>query len=114
MCTVSAPFEEGRAFAEELARRGLDVELVEDDHATEAVGGASVLLLGADTVYRDGSVCNKTGTRAIAEAASKVGVPTIVACEVIKLAPVEAADAPDPAGDRGLFDLTPPSTSSRS
>jgi ribose 1,5-bisphosphate isomerase len=107
-CTVSAPFEEGRALAEELSAAGLHVELVEDERAAEAVAGASVLLIGADTVYRDGTVCNKTGTRPLAEAAAAVGVPTIVACEVIKLAPVEAADAPDPAGDRGLFDLTPP------
>jgi translation initiation factor 2B subunit (eIF-2B alpha/beta/delta family) len=107
-CTVSAPFEEGRAFAAELEEAGLHVELVEDDDAPDAVAGASVLLLGADTVYLDGTVCNKTGTRRLAEAASKVGVPAIVACEVMKLAPVEAADAPDPAGDRGLFDLTPP------
>lgn len=107
-CTVSAPFEEGRAFAAELAEAGLHVELVGDDDAIDAVAGASVLLLGADTVYVDGTVCNKTGTRPLAEAAARLGVPTIVACEVIKLAPVEAGDAPDPAGDRGLFDLTPP------
>jgi translation initiation factor 2B subunit (eIF-2B alpha/beta/delta family) len=107
-CTVSAPFEEGRAFAEELAGAGLHVELVDDADGPGAVAGASVLLLGADTVYRDGTVCNKVGTRALAEAASRAGVPTVVACEVIKLAPVEAADAPDSAGDRGLFDLTPP------
>jgi translation initiation factor 2B subunit (eIF-2B alpha/beta/delta family) len=107
-CTVSSPFEEGRAFAEDLRAAGLHVELVEDDQGPEALARASLLLVGADTVYLDGTVCNKIGTRGLAEAASKLGVRTVVACEVIKLAPIEAADAPQLADERGLFDLTPP------
>jgi translation initiation factor 2B subunit (eIF-2B alpha/beta/delta family) len=39
------------------------------------------------------------------EAAAKQGVPTVVACEVIKLAPMDASDADL---ERGVFDLTPP------
>jgi translation initiation factor eIF-2B subunit delta len=107
-CTVSAPFEEGRAFAQELGEAGLDVELVEDAGGPEALAGASLLLVGADTVYRDGTICNKIGTRGLAEAASTHGVRTVVATEVIKLAPIEAADAPELTDERELFDLTPP------
>ena len=107
-CTVSAPFEEGRAFARALDEAGLDVELVEDARGPEVLAGASLLLLGADTVYRDGTICNKTGTRALAEAAAAHGVRTLVATEVIKLAPIEAGDAPELTEERELFDLTPP------
>jgi translation initiation factor 2B subunit (eIF-2B alpha/beta/delta family) len=46
---------------------------------------------------------NKIGTAGLAEAAKRAGVPVIVACEVMKLTPV---DARDPGEER--FDLTPP------
>lgn len=104
LCTVSAPFEEGRAFSEDLRSAGIDVELVEDADAERALERASLLLVGADTVFRDGAVCNKVGTRALAEAAKRLGIRVVVACEVIKLAPV---DAPERIEDEH-FDLTPP------
>jgi len=103
-CTVSAPFEEGRAFAEDLRSAGLDVELVDDADAEQALERASLFLVGADTVFRDGAVCNKVGTRPLAEAATRLGVRTVVACEVIKLAPI---DAPARIDDEH-FDVTPP------
>jgi translation initiation factor 2B subunit (eIF-2B alpha/beta/delta family) len=103
ICTVSAPFEEGRAFADELRESELSVELVEDDDAEQALERASIFLIGADTVYRDGSVCNKVGTRALAESAARLGIRTVVAAEVIKLAPI---DAPAQIDDEH-FDLTP-------
>jgi translation initiation factor 2B subunit (eIF-2B alpha/beta/delta family) len=90
ICTVSSPQEEGRPFAEELREAGLEVELVEDEEAPQQLEWASLLLLGADTVFRDGTLCNKAGTRRLAEAAAAQSVPTIVACEVIKLAPADA------------------------
>lgn len=105
LCTVSAPLEEGRAFAADLGEQGVSVELVEDEAAEDALGGASLLLLGADTVYEDGSVVNKVGTRALAEAATATGVRTVVACEVLKLAPRRPPAAPDEAE---LRDLTAP------
>ena len=106
ICTVSSPQDEGRQFSEELREAGLQVELVEDDQAPAQLEWASLLLVGADTVFRCGTVSNKAGTRALAEAAAEVTVPTVVACEVIKLAPWTAADA-DLEG-AGQFDLTPP------
>jgi ribose 1,5-bisphosphate isomerase len=103
MCTVSAPFEEGRAFSEDLRSSGLEVELVDDADAEQALLRASLLLVGADTVFRDGAVANKVGTRPLAEAAQQLGVRTVVACEVIKLAPI---DAPETIEDEH-FDVTP-------
>lgn len=103
ICTVSEPFGEGRSLADELASAGVAVEVVEDAEAEGVLERASLFLIGADTVYRDGSVCNKTGTRTLAEAAARNGVPTIVASEVIKLAPI---DAPEAIEDE-QFDVTP-------
>jgi translation initiation factor 2B subunit (eIF-2B alpha/beta/delta family) len=107
-CTVSAPNEEGRAFAEELAQAGLAVELIDDEAGVDAVAASSLLLVGADTVFADGSLYNKIGTRLLAQAARAAGIPVVVAAEVIKLAPVDATAAPELEPEATeLFDLTP-------
>ncbi len=106
ICTVSSPQEEGRTFAHDLREAGLNVDLVEDGKAPLELEWASVLLVGADTVFRCGTLCNKTGTRELAEAAADASVPAFVACEVIKLAPIDAAAAPALTAEE--FDLTPP------
>jgi translation initiation factor 2B subunit (eIF-2B alpha/beta/delta family) len=109
ICTVSEPVGEGRAFSDDLRSEGLNVDLVEDADAPAALDDATLFLIGADTVFRDGTLNNKIGTTAIAEAAAARGVPTVVACEIIKLAPIEAASAPEPTeAERALFELTPP------
>jgi ribose 1,5-bisphosphate isomerase len=106
ICTASSPQDEGRAFADDLRGQGLEVELVEDEQAPRRLEDATLLLVGADTVFRCGMLCNKTGTRALAEAAAEVGIRVIVACEVIKLAPIDAADAPALTAEE--FELPPP------
>jgi translation initiation factor 2B subunit (eIF-2B alpha/beta/delta family) len=109
ICTASEPVGEGRAFAEEWREAGFDVELVEDAEAPSRVRGAAILLIGADTVFLDGTICNKVGTIPLAKAALEAGVPTLVAAEVIKLAPVPGSQAPELADiERSLFELVPP------
>jgi translation initiation factor 2B subunit (eIF-2B alpha/beta/delta family) len=108
ICTVSEPVGEGRAFVDDLRAQSLDVELVEDAEAPSRVAEASILLLGADTVFRDGVICNKVGTIPLAKAAAEAEVPTVVAAEVIKLAPVPGSQAPELADiERSLFELVP-------
>jgi translation initiation factor 2B subunit (eIF-2B alpha/beta/delta family) len=105
-CTVTEPHEEGRRFAEDLRETGADVALVDDANAGEALEHASLLLLGADTVFRDGAICNRVGSRRLAEIAHGLNVPTVVAAETIKLAPVDAAQAPPLDEDSArLFEL---------
>ena len=109
ICTVSEPVGEGRAFAEELRTHGLDVELIDDVDGPQALAEADLFVIGADTVFHDGTLCNKIGTTTIAEAAQKQSVPTIVACEIIKLAPIDVASAPEQSeAERTLFEMTPP------
>jgi translation initiation factor 2B subunit (eIF-2B alpha/beta/delta family) len=103
VCTVSEPGGEGRELAENLRAAGIAADVVDDTDAEHAVGTVDLVLIGADTVFRDGSLVNKIGTAGLARAADEAGVPVIVACEVIKVTPV---DARDPGEDR--FDLTPP------
>ena len=103
VCTVSDPVGEGRGFSEELAATGLATELVADEDAGRAVATVDLLLLGADTVFRDGSLVNKIKTNGLTKAARKAGVPVVVACEVLKLAPVDPYEP-----DEERVDLTPP------
>jgi translation initiation factor 2B subunit (eIF-2B alpha/beta/delta family) len=104
VCTVSSPGEEGRELAEALRQtEELAVDIVDDPDAEHAVATVDLLLLGADTVFRDGSLVNKVGTAGLAKAAKEAKVPVIVACEVIKLAP---EDPRSPGEER--FDLTSP------
>jgi ribose 1,5-bisphosphate isomerase len=107
ICTVSRPREEGRTFAAELRDVGLQVELVEDEEAAEALDRVALLLLGADTVYRDGTLINKVGTYPLAQAAHKLGVPVAVALEVLKLSPHDSFGTRDLTED-GTRDFTPP------
>jgi len=56
-----------------------------------------------------GPSATRSARGTLAEAAAEQEVPTIVACEVIKLAPIESAKARElPREVRELFDLTPP------
>ena len=102
VCTVSEPNGEGRELADELSAQGLTVELVADEDAAHAVTSVDTLLVGADSVFRDGSLVNKTGTSALAVAANESQVPVVVACETFKLAPF---DPTEPREEE--FELTP-------
>jgi translation initiation factor 2B subunit (eIF-2B alpha/beta/delta family) len=42
------------------------------------------LLVGADTVYEDGSIQNKIGTLPLVEAARRLGIRRLVSCELLK------------------------------
>ena len=88
-CTVSEPGGEGRGMAAKLKAEGVNVELISDAEGPDAARESDLVLLGADTVFRDGSLVNKIGTRAIASAAKDAGVKVIVACETFKLAPFD-------------------------
>ncbi|MFC4358352.1 translation initiation factor 2 [Halobium salinum] len=92
---------EGVDVAEELAREGLDVTLTTDaaagfacsaDVGVDSSVAPEALLVGADTVLADGSVVNKVGTRALALAAAREGVPVYVAAARDKVAPEGAED----------------------
>jgi translation initiation factor 2B subunit (eIF-2B alpha/beta/delta family) len=104
LCTMGDADGEGRSFAEELRAAGLPVELVEDDDAPKAARGVRLVLLGADTIYRDGTLLNRRGTLAIAEAAGRSRVPVVVAAEIMKLAPFPVPEEP---ADPDRTDLTP-------
>ncbi len=99
----SRPGGEGSLQAAALRRAGLRAHVVEDAAADGAVADADLVVIGADTVYRDRSVVHKVGTRALALAAYRRRVPVAVVAGRSKF--VDAA--PPRRGPVGPFDRTP-------
>jgi len=114
--TESNPLGDGRTAAGLLAARGLPVQLIADAQAGLFVSQMAAVLVGADTVFADGSVVNKVGTLALALLARRARVPFFVATERLKVAPgrwVETGETLplDPSPDEPpavYFDVTPP------
>jgi len=98
---VSRPGGEGRATAAALAAAGLDVTLVPDAALPGRVAGAAAALVGADAVEPDGAVVNKVGTRPLALAADRAGVPLYVAAARDKVAPGDGGDGSGGGGGDG-------------
>jgi translation initiation factor 2B subunit (eIF-2B alpha/beta/delta family) len=100
----SLPGGEGRTFARELKRAGLNARVVSDAEGVRIVRDIELVVLGADAVYADGSVVHKVGTRPLALAAARGGVPVVVVAGGSKSVPRRKPLGRVPA----LFDRTPP------
>ena len=85
--TESAPDYEGIALARELENLGVPFEVITDAQLGLFVQKATLALVGADNVTRDGAVVNKAGTYLLALACQENGVPLYVAAESFKLHP---------------------------
>ncbi len=115
--TESAPDYEGLALARELEELGVSFEMITDAQLGLFAGKASIAIVGADTVTRDGAVVNKAGTYLLALACHEASVPLYVAAESFKFHPkltskeVELLERPyTRQGYRVrnvLFDITP-------
>ena len=116
----SRPLREGVEFAKDLHDAGVNVSVITDGAAGAFVAGVTLGLSGADTVFLDGSVVNRTGTFPLAALCRAAGKPFYAACETFKIDTTRSAKdwRPPPEQDprevlEGLparnpyFDLTP-------
>jgi len=92
-CTESRPMLEGRHLAQRLADASIPVQFGIDAAISTFASQASLVLVGADSITRDG-VVNKLGTTVTALAARAAGVPCYVICGRQKWFPA-GAPAPD-------------------
>lgn len=119
----SRPGFEGRRMAEELAMVGIPTKLVADAFGPSLVSQCDLVLAGADSVLRDGSLVNKIGTYGLALAAKAAGKPFHGACETLKIDALRTAQTfplpavrpareldppPNVEAVNVYFDLTPP------
>ncbi|ASJ09153.1 translation initiation factor IF-2B subunit alpha [Thermococcus siculi] len=115
--TESAPDYEGIALARELEKLGVPFEVITDAQIGLFAERATLALVGADNVTRDGAVVNKAGTYLLALACHDSGVPFYAAAESFKLHPELTAEEVElverPYARQGyrvrnlLFDVTP-------
>ena len=82
--TLSAPAEEGRVQAVELAEMGYRVTLIPDALTAEMMRDTDYLLMAADQVRRD-TILNKSGSFQMVLAAQQFNVPVIVLTESRKI-----------------------------
>ncbi|NJE00805.1 translation initiation factor IF-2B subunit alpha [Thermococcus sp. JdF3] len=85
--TESAPDYEGIALARELDSIGVPFEVITDAQLGLFAKKATLALVGADSVTRDGAAVNKAGTYLLALACHDNSVPFYVAAESFKLHP---------------------------
>jgi initiation factor 2B subunit 1/2 family protein len=88
LCSRSEPEGEGAMTADALREHGIDAQVVSDAEALERVPGMDAVVTGADAVT-PGGVVNKAGTRALAAAARRAGIPWIVVAGQSKLVGAE-------------------------
>ncbi len=115
--TESSPDYEGIALANELDSLGIPHEVITDAQIGLFAKKATLALVGADNVTRDGAVLNKAGTYPLALVCYDSDVPFYVAAESFKFHPklnaeeVEITERPYyRQGHRVrnyLFDVTP-------
>jgi translation initiation factor 2B subunit (eIF-2B alpha/beta/delta family)/ADP-ribose pyrophosphatase YjhB (NUDIX family) len=104
--TESYPGMEGKQLAKELIASGVPVTLIADSAVSSILQKVDLVLVGADSVLKDGALIHKVGTREIAAAAASRKIPLFSSCESIKLS------VKDFLGERPetstIFDSTPP------
>jgi ribose 1,5-bisphosphate isomerase len=85
LVTESRPYRESRRLVGEIAASAVPVTLFSDAGIAIAVQQADVAIVGADSVFTDGSFANKTGSLPLALACAQFDVPFYVATELSKL-----------------------------
>ena len=84
------PRNEGLRTARHLAEKGISVTLITEAQMGLFVREAEAVVVGADTIFPDGSLVNKIGTRLLALAARDAGVPFYVLSETLKVSALSA------------------------
>lgn len=85
LVTESRPYRESRRLIEALADGPVEIILYSDASVCIAAEEADWALVGADSVFTDGSFANKTGSKPIALACRESDTPLYVATELAKL-----------------------------
>jgi len=104
--TESYPGMEGERLAKDLITLGVPVKLIADSAVNSIISHLNLVLVGADSVLQNGSLTHKVGTRNIAIAAKRHGIPVGSVCETTKFSVADfLGDQSEISKD--IFDVTP-------
>lgn len=106
----SRAIDGGRRYLAALADLPVEAVYVPDAALDYAVGQADAVLLGAESLTRDGGILNTVGSLLAARCAELRGVPVYGAADLFKVGPARAADLPPPDLRRYEFLLQPGET----
>jgi len=81
----SRAIDGGRAYVEELAAAGIDVQMVIDAAIDWALDGVDAVLLGAESTFADGAIVNTIGSKMTAELARARAIPVFGCADLFKL-----------------------------
>ena len=104
--TESYPGNEGKQLANDLVALGVPVKLIADSAVNSIMPRLKLVLVGADSVLRNGSLIHKVGTRNIAIEAKNHGIPVCSACETTKFNVSNFLGYPSKIAEN-IFDVTP-------
>ena len=79
------PLKEGIKAARRLVGEGISITLITEAQMALFVQEVEAVVVGADTIFPDGSYVNKIGTRLLALAAQAAEVPLYVLAETLKV-----------------------------
>lgn len=92
----SRSIDGGRRYMSALADLGVPVLFLPDAAMEYAAGQSDAVLLGAESVTRDGGVINTVGSLPAARAAKARGIPVYGAADLYKVGATDAAKLPPP------------------
>ncbi len=82
--TETRPWGQGYITSKTLAKEGVDVTLIVDSAANSFLNLTDMVLFGADTITKDGTLINKIGTSQIAVAAKEKQIQVYACAESYK------------------------------
>ena len=104
----SQPGGEGKRFAKDLRTEQIEATVYPDNKLEFLVKECHVGIIGADTVFPDGSVLNKTLSRELGQSLSEAGKPFYVLASRWKHSPESFSPDRLSEPDRKLFERVPP------
>lgn len=106
--TETRPWRQGHITSRWLARNGVPVTMIVDSAVNHLMKDVDIVLVGADTITRNGDLINKIGTSQIALSAMENSVPFHTCAETYKLSPTAYAGAEVTIEDRGPEEVADP------
>ena len=106
--TETRPWRQGHITSRWLAGNSIPVTMIVDSAVNHVMKDVDIVMVGADTIARNGDLINKIGTSQVALSALEHSVPFHTCAETYKLSPSAEAGALVKIEDRGPEEVADP------
>jgi ribose 1,5-bisphosphate isomerase len=108
ICTETRPWGQGYISAKEISNAGIPTSLIVDSAAMRFMKDVNLVIVGADTITKNGDVVNKIGTSQIALVAKHFNVPFYVATQTLKYDKTKESGEDVPIEERAPSEIIEP------